>query len=115
MEDKAVKVAGGAGKGTTQTGVQPKIVWDDTNMRSFYANVTNVSGTREEIVLLFGMNQAWHAGQEEVKVQLTDRIVLSPFAAKRLSILLENVVRNYEKQYGTLDIGIRAPADSTVQ
>ncbi len=41
-----------------QVGLQPKIVWDDSNMRSVYANVANVAGTREEIVLLFGMNQA---------------------------------------------------------
>jgi len=39
----------------------------------------------------FGMNQAWHAAQSEVKVQLTDRVVLSPFAAKRLAILLDTV------------------------
>jgi hypothetical protein len=115
MDDKTGKGAGSAGKGTAQAGAQPKIVWDDTNMRSFYANVTNVSGTREEIVLLFGMNQAWHSGQEEVKVQLTDRIVMSPFAAKRLSMLLGNVVKNYEKQYGAVDIGIRAPNDASMQ
>lgn len=97
----------GAASRQTQTVGQTKIVWDDTHMRSVYANVSNVTGGREEIVLLFGMNQAWHAGQEEVKVQLTDRIVLSPFAAKRLSILLNNVINDYEKRYGTMDIGTR--------
>jgi hypothetical protein len=79
-------------------GGQPKILWDDSNMRSVYANVVNALGTREEIVLLFGMNQAWHSGQKEVKIQLTDRVVLSPFAAKRLVVLLNNVVRDYEKK-----------------
>jgi hypothetical protein len=84
-------------------------------MRSVYANVCNVAGTREEIVLLFGMNQAWHAGQKEVKVQLTDRIVVSPFAAKRLSILLNNVIRDYESRYGVMEVETRRPDDSTVQ
>jgi hypothetical protein len=84
-------------------------------MRSVYANVCNVAGTREEIVLLFGMNQAWHAGQKEVKVQLTDRIVVSPFAAKRLSILLNNVIRDYESRYGVMEVEARRPDDSTVQ
>lgn len=105
----------GTGEGTTQAGTQPKIVWDDTNMRSVYANVSNVAGGREEIVLLFGMNQAWHSGQKEINVQLSDRIVLSPFAAKRLSVLLNNVLRNYESQYGTLDIQVPRPQTSTVQ
>lgn len=100
---------------TGQTGNQMRIVWDDSNMRSAYANVSNVAGGREEIVLLFGMNQSWHAGQKEVKVQLTDRIVLSPFAAKRLSMLLNNVINDYEKRYGALEIGTQRPEGATVQ
>ncbi len=86
------------------SGVQVKIRWDDSSMRSVYSNVCNVSGTREEIVLLFGMNQAWHSGQKEVTIQLADRVVLSPFVAKRLALLLGNVIRDYESKYGALDI-----------
>ncbi len=97
-----------------QAAGQPKIVWDDSNMRSVYANVVNAAGTREEIVLLFGMNQAWHSGQKEVKVQLTDRVVLSPFAAKRLVLLLNNIVRDYEKRFGTLDVETRRQEESTL-
>ena len=103
------------GAAPTQAAGQTKIVWDDSNMRSVYANVSNVAGGREEIVLLFGMNQAWHAGQKEVNVQLTDRVVLSPFAAKRLSILLSAVVADYEKKFGQLEIGVQRPEGSTVQ
>lgn len=84
---------------------QPNIVWDDSNMRSVYANVTNVTGGREEIILLFGMNQAWQASQTEVKVQLNERLVLSPFAAKRLSILLSKTMAEYEKRFGVLNVG----------
>ena len=89
---------------TAAMGGQRKIHWDDTNMRNVYANVCNVAGTREEIVLLFGMNQAWHSGQPEVTIQLADRIVLSPFVAKRLAALLNNVVQDYETKYGALKI-----------
>jgi len=109
------KREGATSAGVTQNVGQTKIVWDDSNMRSVYANVSNVAGGREEIVLLFGMNQAWHAGQEEVKVQLTDRVVLSPFAAKRLALLLNNVIGDYEKRYGALDVGVRRPEGSPVQ
>jgi len=101
--------------GTAQAGAQPKVVWDDSNMRSVYANATNVAGGQEEIVLLFGMNQSWQAGQKEIKIQLSDRIVLSPFAAKRLATLLNNVLTNYEAQYGKLDLEVRRPPTSTVQ
>jgi len=83
------------------------IKWDDSNMRSSYANVANVASTREEVVLLFGINQAWHGGQKEVTVQLTDRLILSPFAAKRLSILLSNVLREHEARFGP--VAVEAP------
>ena len=105
----------GATGGTAQAATQPRIVWDDSNMRSVYANATNVAGGQEEIVLLFGMNQSWQAGQKEIKIQLSDRIVLSPFAAKRLANLLNNVIANYEAQYGKLELEPRRPPTSTVQ
>ena len=80
----------------------PTIRWDDTNMSSSYANVCNVSSTREEMTLLFGTNQAWRQGQKEVAIDLSDRIILSPHAAKRLQLLLSNVVDEYEKRFGSL-------------
>lgn len=113
-DDKSKKETAAAA-GATQTVGQTKIVWDDTNMRSVYSNVANVAGGREEIVLLFGMNQAWHAGQKEIKVQLTDRVVLSPYAAKRLSLLLNNVVNDYESRYGKLEVGAQRPDGASVQ
>ena len=93
-------------KGTEEqlTGAMPKVKWDDTGMSTTYANVCNVSSTREEVTLLFGTNQSWHSAQKELTVQLSDRIILSPFAAKRLLLLLGNVVGQYEKRFGTLSI-----------
>ena len=85
-----------------------RIKWDDSNMKSSYANVCNVTSTREEVVMLFGMNQAWNRGQKEVTIHLTDRIVVSPYAAKRLSLLLQGVVSEYEKRFGTLNIELGA-------
>ena len=82
---------------------RPRIVWDDSNMKSSYANVCNVASTREEVVLLFGTNQAWKGVEAEVRVQLSDRIIMSPFAAKRLAQLLGNVVQQYEARFGSLD------------
>ncbi|MCU0597378.1 MAG: DUF3467 domain-containing protein [Desulfobacterota bacterium] len=117
MADQASKGRGAAAPaaGAQQAAAagQTRIVWDDTNMRSGYANVANVAGTREEIVLLFGMNQAWHAGQKDIKIQLMDRIVMSPFAAKRLSMLLNQVLQDYEKRYGQLEVTPAPRPDTT--
>jgi hypothetical protein len=87
---------------TTQASDVQKIVWDDSRMNTSYSNVCNVLGSREEITLLFGANQAWHSGQKEVKVLLSDRIVLNPYAAKRLAGLLDRVLKEYESRYGQL-------------
>lgn len=86
-----------------------KIKWDDAQMKSSYANVCNVTSTREEVVMLFGINQAWNRGQKEVTIQLTDRIIISPYAAKRLATLLDGVVKEYEKRFGALSIEGPAP------
>jgi hypothetical protein len=93
--------------GARQAATQQKIRWDDSNIKSSYANVCNVSSTREEVVLAFGTNQAWERGQPEVRVELSHRIILSPFAAKRLSHLLTNVLRDYESRFGVLNLEAR--------
>src|SRR5262245_40592155 len=90
--------------GTTTGDSGLNIRWDDSTMRSSYSNVCNVTGTREEIVLLFGVNQSWNSGTKELVIQLLERIILSPFAAKRMNLLLTRVLREYETRYGPLPI-----------
>jgi len=82
------------------------IRWDGSNMASSYANICNVSSSREEVTLLFGTNQNWHAGQKELTVELSDRIILNPYAAKRLAVLLSNTMAEYEKRFGALQLEV---------
>ena len=83
---------------------QTLIRWDGAKMRTTYANVCNVSSSREEVTMLFGTNQNWHAGQKELSVELSDRIILSPYAAKRLALLLNRTMQEYEQRFGQLVI-----------
>lgn len=98
-----LKPAAGAAS-TVTPGAAPKINWDDSSMRTAYANVCNVIGTREEIMLLFGANQQWQGGQKEVRVLLSDRVVLNPYAAKRLYQMLEKGLQEYESRYGEMKL-----------
>jgi hypothetical protein len=98
----ATKPTTGAPEASEKVNDQQKVVWDDSRMNTSYSNVCNVLGSREEITLLFGANQAWHPGQKEVKVLLSDRVVLNPYAAKRLALLLDKVLKEYEGRYGEL-------------
>ncbi len=80
------------------------IKWDDSAMSTSYANVCNVSSTREEVTLLFGTNQTFNTETNQVQIKLSDRLILSPYAAKRLSLLLANVIEQYETKFGPLNL-----------
>ena len=83
------------------------IQWDDSDMESLYANVATATANREEFFLLFGTHQNWRGAQPkngEVSVALSKRIVMSPFAAKRMAAILDRSLEVYEKQFGKIDI-----------
>jgi len=83
----------------------PTVNWDDSQMQTSYANVVNAASTREEVTLFFGTNQTWNpVNAQEFNVRLSDRIVVSPYAAKRLWTLLGAVLKEYESRFGVLNI-----------
>lgn len=83
----------------------PTVNWDDTDMRTSYANVVNASSTREEVTLFFGTNLTWNpAESSSFDVRLNDRIVLNPYAGKRLWMLLGAILKEYENRFGPLKI-----------
>jgi len=83
----------------------PAIHWDHSRMETTYANVCNVNSTREEVSVLFGTNQTMNVDiQSGITVELTDRIILNPYAAKRLSLVLNKVIKDYEAVFGELPI-----------
>ncbi len=75
------------------------------NLKSSYCNMANVTSTREEVVMNFGVNQNWDqptGAPGALEVDIQHRVILSPFAAKRLSDALVQLVRDYEQRYGPL-------------
>lgn len=91
---------------TTKVPTGPTVRFDDAGITNAYANVCNVSSSREEVVLVFGMNNAWERDASEVRVKLNSRVILSPFAAKRLAMLLDSVIKQYEARFGAMDVGV---------
>lgn len=81
------------------------VQWNDKEMATHFANVVNVQSTREQVDLFFGMNRTWNMVESgEVTVDLTNRIILTPYAAKRLWAVLGDVLREYEARHGALDV-----------
>ena len=74
------------------------------NLKSSYCNMCNATSTREEVVLNFGVNQSWDqpGAQHGLDIDLQHRIILSPFAARRLSESLTRLMQEYEQRYGKL-------------
>lgn len=88
-----------------------KINWDDSKMTTTFANVVNGTSSREEVTLFFGTNKSWNVPPGgDVTIELSDRIILTPFAGKRLLALLSALIKQYEERYGVLDI---APPTTT--
>lgn len=79
-----------------------QVRFDSTNIKSTYCNVCNASSTREEVVINFGLNKTWDMGTRDLEVQLEHRVILSPFAAKRLQEMLTQLMRDHEQRYGAL-------------
>jgi hypothetical protein len=89
-------------KAAEQQRQQVKVRWNTQNLKSGYANFCNATSTREEVVLNFGINRSWERTPQAMDIELEHRIVLSPFAAKRLSALLSKLISEYETRYGEL-------------
>jgi hypothetical protein len=93
---------------TTEGGVKTTMVgrtrvhWDDSKMSTHYANIFNVATTREEVMLLFGTSRAWTQVTDELNVELAERIILNPIAAKRLMLMLQRSIEEYERAYAPL-------------
>ena len=94
---------GGEGEGgVLQKKDHPNNARDEAGVFSVHADVAQVKAGREEFMLLFGAVQKEQPIQGEVKADLLDQVVLSPFAAKRLLGKLTQVIRDHESAYGPL-------------
>ena len=112
MEETPVKEAQNTSARSTDGEAAPRqpqaaqLAWDDRKMVTSFANVVNIQTTREQVDLFFGTNQTWNmANDAPLSIELTNRVILSPFAAKRLSTALAGVIKEYEARYGALNIG----------
>jgi hypothetical protein len=96
------KGADAIAKSAPQGGTRQTLRFRTENLKSSYCNMCNATSTR---VLNFGLNENWDqptAKPDVLEVDLQHRIVLSPFAAKRLSEALGKLVADYEARYGKL-------------
>ncbi len=86
----------------------PKI--DESKLVGAYANFCRVTGTPEELIIDFGLNaQPLGAGNEPIEV--TQRIVLNYFTAKRLMQALGASLARHESVFGELETNVLKRAE----
>ena len=79
---------------------------DDSNVVAGYANFCRVSSTPEELILDLGLNPNPYA-TGEVKVPVTQRIIMNHFTAKRLLSALSMALQRHEQAFGVLETDVR--------
>lgn len=80
-----------------------QVAWNLANLKSSYVNFASANSTREEVVLNFGLNTTWDRITLELEIELSHRIVMSPFSAKRLADVLAKLIDDYEARHGALN------------
>jgi hypothetical protein len=94
-----------------QTGQREiRLAIDERNMKTCYANAFRTNGTAEELMLDFGLNlmnpAAQQEGQPQIIFQVSDRVILNYYSAKRLAITLSQIIRRHEEQFGELEMDV---------
>ena len=86
--------------------LQQTLIVDDSNVSAGYANFCRVSSTPEELILDLGLNPNPYA-QGEIRVPVTQRIIMNHFTAKRLLQALNMALARHEQAFGVLETDVR--------
>ena len=79
---------------------------DESHIVATYANFCRVTGTPEELIVDFGLNKQV-AGTSPETIQLTQRIIVNFFTAKRLAAALVMAVQRHEQAVGQLETDVQ--------
>ncbi|HMO13717.1 MAG TPA: DUF3467 domain-containing protein [Pirellulaceae bacterium] len=90
----------------TRADRQQMVQLDDRNAKCNYANFCRVTGSPEELIIDFGLNSQ-PIGSNDQPVEITQRIVLNFYTAKRLLHALHISVQRHESVFGEIETNIQ--------
>ena len=85
---------------------QVEVPVDESHIAATYANFCRVTGTPEELIVDFGLNKQV-SGTTPETIQLSQRIIVNFFIAKRLAAALVMAVQRHEQVFGVLETDIQ--------
>ena len=89
-----------------QQAAQGKLNVNDSNSIACYANFCRVSSTPEELILDLGLNPQ-PMGVGELTVDISQRIIMNHYTAKRLLSALSMALQRHEQAFGVLETDVR--------
>ena len=78
---------------------------DDTHVNAAYANFCRVTGSPEELIIDFGLNPQ-PVGVPKNPIQVTQRVIVNYYTAKRLLHALSLSIQRHESVFGVLETDI---------
>ena len=107
MASKEVEKPEEAGRGQAEAGqAPPQMKVDDSKAYACYANFCRVTGTPEELIIDFALNQQPMGAITEPLV-ITQRIVTNFYTAKRLLHALALSVQRHEAAFGVVETNVQ--------
>ncbi len=103
---------------------QVRLRVDQRDLHQCYANAFRPNATTEEIIVDFGLNQLVPTGRPpgegddaqnvdgEIIFQISSRVIMNYYTAKRLAMSLGQMIRRYEQQFGELKLNAADRAKS---
>lgn len=83
-----------------------EIVLDDKKAHAAYANFARVTATPEEVIIDFALNpNPFSGGRQEV--QVSQRLVMNFYTAKRLLGALLQTLQRHEGTFGPIQLDVR--------
>lgn len=79
---------------------------DVSKAHAAYANFCRVTGTPEELIIDFGLN-AQLSGVPTEPIEISERIVVNYFTAKRLLGALQMSLQRHEAAFGVLETDVQ--------
>ena len=83
-----------------------EVSFDDSKTIACYANFCRVTGTPEELIVDFGLNNQ-PMGVPTESIPITQRIIVNFFTAKRLLAALHMSVQRHEQAFGILETDVQ--------
>lgn len=96
----------GPGDARGQAPVRTEVRFDDSRTIACYANFCRVTGTPEELIIDFGLNNQ-PMGTPTEPIQISQRIIVNFFTAKRLLGALSMSVQRHEAAFGVLETDVQ--------